>query len=350
MDGIPDATLRRIPLIELGDESPLALLLQERGRAEALVAAARRTYGGLPFAVADRLSRRWLARPANPYRHEIAAVADALGTGAWLLNLSYEWGCTTGVFAGPGPGPGADGVPRLVRVLDWPLDGLGANVVAARRATPAGSLVDITWPGATGVVTALAPGRFAVAMNQAPRTRHGLGFAGDWLVNRVAFLMRARELPPMHLLRQVCESAPDFAAARAALAATPIAIPALFVLAGVRPGEACVIERRRHDARVHDGVPAIAANAWLSDWPGAARGGSNAARTAALGACGAAAGADFAWLVPPLLNWRTRLAVVASAATGDAAIIGIENERPATEVLAISSGGGPGQPEGRARL
>jgi hypothetical protein len=320
-------TLIRIPLIALGSEGPVALLRREPARAAALIAAARRTYGALPFALADRLSRRWLARSANPYRDEIAAIADELGTGAALLNLSYEWGCTTGAFAPAG------GAPLLVRVLDWPLDGLGANVVVAQRATQAGPLVDVTWPGATGVVTALAPGRFAVAMNQAPRTRRGLGFAGDWLVNRIVLLARARALPPMHLLRQVCETAPDFAAARSALATTPIAIPALFILAGRRPGETCVIERREADARVHDVAPAIAANAWLADWPGVARGDSNAGRIAGLAACGATAGADFAWLQPPVLSWQTRLAVVACAATGEAAVLGIEAERPATEVL-----------------
>src|SRR5262249_42291606 len=157
---------------------------QERARAAALIAAARRTYGALPFALADRLSRAWLARSDNPYRAEIARIAEEIGTGAALLNLSYEWGCTTGAF------PTVDGGPRLRRVLGWPLDGLGANVVVARRRTPAGPLIDITWPGATGVVTALAPGRFAVAMNQAPRTPHGLGFVGDWLVDRVALLAR----------------------------------------------------------------------------------------------------------------------------------------------------------------
>jgi hypothetical protein len=292
-----------------------------------LIAAARRTYGRAPFALADRLSRGWLARSANPYRDEIAAIAGELGAGAALLNLSYEWGCTSGAFAQ------AAEAPRLVRVLDWPLDGLGANVVVARRTTPAGPLVDVTWPGATGVVTALAPGRFAVAMNQAPRTHRGLGFVGDWLVNRIVLLARATALPPMHLLRQVCEQAPDFAAARAALARTPIAIPALFILAGTRPGESCVIERREGDACVHDEVPAIAANAWLSDWPGVARGATNAERIAGLAACGAAAGADFAWLQPPVLNWQTRLAVVACAATGEAAVLGIESERAATEVL-----------------
>lgn len=318
----------RIPLVDLGNDGPLALLRQERGRAEALIASARRTYGALPFAIADRLSHGWLARTANPYRDEIAAIASMLGTGAALLNLSYEWGCTTGAFAG------ADALPRLVRVLDWPLDGLGANVVVARRATPAGALVDVTWPGATGVVTALAPGRFAVAMNQAPRTRRGLGLVGDWLINRLVLLTRSRALPPMHLLRRVCETAPDFATARRQLAETPIAIATIFILAGVRQGETCVIERRPTDARVHDVVPAVAANAWLAaDWPGASRGGSNTERVAALAACGGAAGPDFAWLRPPVLNWRTRLAVVASAVTGEAAVVGIEGERRATEVL-----------------
>mgnify|MGYP003477732114 CR=1 FL=1 len=50
--------------------------------------------------LADALSRRWLARARNPYLPEIDAVAVRLGrAGAHLLNLSFEWTCTTGVEA-----------------------------------------------------------------------------------------------------------------------------------------------------------------------------------------------------------------------------------------------------------
>lgn len=326
-DGVID-----IPLIELGTAGPVELFRREQARARALVAAGRHSYGALPFALADRLSRRWLARSDHPYRGEIDAIAAALGgPGAHLLNLSFEWGCTSGAL------PDGDGVPRLLRVLDWPLDGLGRHVVVARRSVAAGTLIDVTWPGATGIVTALAPGRFAAAMNQAPREPRGLGFVGDWLVNRVA-LLRSAALPPAHLLRQVCENAPDFATARRLLAETPVAIGAIFILAGTRPGESCVIERRPAAARIHDGEGAAAANAWLADgWAGVPRGADNPGRRRALLAVNGEANQGFGWLVPPMLNPRTRLAVRASAATGTLAVLGIENEKPATSVFSLAA-------------
>ncbi len=50
-------------------------------------------------------------------------------------------------------------------------------------------------------------------------------------------------MPPDQLLRQVFETAPDFASARQRLETTPIARPVIYTLAGCRPGERCVIER-----------------------------------------------------------------------------------------------------------
>ena len=46
--------------------------------------------------------------------------------GGWFMNMSYEWGCTTGVAAEPG-GQGM----RLLRTLDWPFHGMGREVVVA---------------------------------------------------------------------------------------------------------------------------------------------------------------------------------------------------------------------------
>ena len=76
------------------------------------------------LAVGDALSRRWLAGADNPFSDEIAKIAGtAGGPGAYLLNLSYEWTCTTSAAADPG-GTGN----RLLRTLDWPLDGLGRHL------------------------------------------------------------------------------------------------------------------------------------------------------------------------------------------------------------------------------
>ena len=89
-------------------------------------------------------------------------------SGVWLLNASYQWGCTA--RAGE-----QDGAPWLSRTLDWPFRGLGRHTELARMRGRAGDFVSVTWPGYVGVLTAMAPRRFAAALNQAPmwrRTRH----------------------------------------------------------------------------------------------------------------------------------------------------------------------------------
>ena len=67
--------LPQIPVIELGDGSPAELVEAAPERVRALLGAARREYGGPMVAIADRLSRRWLVKSANPYLGEIEAVA-----------------------------------------------------------------------------------------------------------------------------------------------------------------------------------------------------------------------------------------------------------------------------------
>ena len=54
-----------IPLIDLGDEGPLALLRREPERAVRLIEAGRQQFGAPVMDVMDRLSRRW-ARRARP--------------------------------------------------------------------------------------------------------------------------------------------------------------------------------------------------------------------------------------------------------------------------------------------
>ena len=102
-DGAP-----AIPLADALDQGSLAILEAEPGRARDIMAAGRRHYGVLALRLGDRVSRRWLEKTANPYRHEIDALAAHMGEpGCVLLNLSYEWTCTSGV--GPAPGLAAGG-------------------------------------------------------------------------------------------------------------------------------------------------------------------------------------------------------------------------------------------------
>jgi len=192
-------------------------------------------------------------RAENPYLGEIEAIAALAGRrGAYALNTSYEWCCTCGVGEDP------QGGVRLLRVLDWRQSGLGRALIVVWQRGPAGDFANITWPGFVGVITAMAPGRFAVAINQPPMMSWRLSPPIDWLVGRVG-VWRSRDLPPAHLLRQVCETCASYDEARQRLLSTPLCLPALFTLAGTEPGQGCVIERTQHCA-AERAMPAAAAN------------------------------------------------------------------------------------------
>jgi hypothetical protein len=325
------SSLPPVPLIDVGTGGPLKLLEAERARAEALLAISRRSYSGLAMKLGDAISKRWLKRSANPYRREILAIGSALGMpGAALLNMSFEWTCT----AGAAPNPDGAG-NRMLRVLDWRLAGLGANVVVAREEGPAGVFYNVTWPGSVAVLTAMAPGRFSAAINQAPMRQYGLGLLGDWAVNR-AKVWQSAALPPAHLLRQVFEAATSYAEAKRMLVETKLCLPALFTLSGARPEEGCVIERTEADAIVHDGASAVA-NAWRSPrLSGRVRGHDSPERRALMEQIQAKELSGFDWIVPPILNRFTRLAVQANAAQGTLSVLGYENQAPATAEFHLS--------------
>jgi hypothetical protein len=61
-------------------------------------------------------------------------ASDLLGLRNAVV-VHYEWGCTTAAK------PGMDGASaRLLRALDWNVNGLGRHIVAARTASAFGSL------------------------------------------------------------------------------------------------------------------------------------------------------------------------------------------------------------------
>ncbi len=323
-------SLPTIPVIDIGAGGPVELLRRARPQAEALIAAARRQFTPPLVALLDWRARGWLARAGNPYLAEMDAIAAALGRrGIHGLNLSYEWACTSALSP-------TNGGMVLRRTLDWPFHGVGRHAVVARRDGPAGPWLDITWPGFVGVFTALAPGRFAAAINPAPlRRRIGL-LAADWLADRIA-VGRSTALPPCHLLRRVFESCATYDAARTALTDTPICLPALFILAGASASEGCIIERTE-DRAVVTAAPACVANHWLTPtfgwgWP---RGYDSHARQASLSACLDNPAAPLAWLTPPVANPYTRLAAVLDPATGRLAVQGWEKHGPVTQILKTS--------------
>ncbi len=319
-----------IPYLDLGEAGAHALMDREPERALALLEAGRAAHGAGVVALLDGWSRRWLARAENPYGHEIDAVAARVeARGAHFLNMSYEWGCSTAVAADPG-GPGS----RMLRTLDWPLRGIGRHVVVARHKGPAGVYDNVTWPGFVGVMTAMAPGRFSAAINQAPMRRRGLPRTLDWAANRIG-QWRSRAIPPAHLLRRVFETCASYAEAREALTTTPICLPAIFSLSGAEAGEGSVIERLEARAEIHEG-PISVANHWITErFRGSDRGTDSHARRAHIAAFHEAAGAGpgFDWLTPPVLNPTTRIVAVMNAARGQLRLQGYEDGSPVTQVF-----------------
>ena len=179
----------------------MATLEAFSAEARALIDGATDGVPASALKLADRISRRWLIKSGNAHLAEIDAIADKLRQpGAHYLSVNYEWGCTVAVRA-------AAGDPELVRVLDWRTPGLGRYIVAADVDGASGRFVTLTWPGYTGVLQAMAPGRFAAAINQAPMPRRGGGFMPlDWFANKVD-VWRSRDATPAHLLRDVFEQA-----------------------------------------------------------------------------------------------------------------------------------------------
>ncbi len=332
-----------VPFVDLRGKTPVDLLRSYPDKARQLIYAARQTYGALSYIpsllalpAADIFSRRLLKRNQNPYLHEIETMAGVVGSaGMYSLNICFEWGCTTGVYRN------SDSVSML-RTLDWPFPKLGEHVMVVCQQGNAGVFYNITWPGLSGMFTGLAPGRFSAAINQAPMRKHGLTFAGDWVKNRMVAGQGAG-IPPAHLLRIVFETASTYEEAKSMLIKTPIAVPAIFTLAGLNLGEGCVIERLETAAEVREimaGVNVCTSNHFNTAfaefgkgwWPREIDSAGRYRQSSAF------AGHDleqpgFDWLQAPIINANTRLAVVMDAATGRLMVQGYEGSVAVTNVF-----------------
>jgi hypothetical protein len=332
----PQAELGAIPVRDVRDGGPLRHAVEARVAARALRDECvswfpRAAQHAIPML--DRITRRWLTRSRSPYVAEIAAIATALDfPGIWFLNGAYEWGCTALACEA--------GAPWLARTLDWPFPGLGRHVEVARMAGSAGEFYSVTWPGFVGALTAMAPGRFAASVNQAPlwrRTRRPALRLYDIAANAMA-TWRLPHIPPDQLLRHVCETSATFDDARRALEGTPIARPVIYTLVGCAAGERCVIERTEEGFATRF-ENTCAANDWLAPKePWEARvggdllfscsfdeaGGNSRVRREALAAWTGGFGESFAWVKPPVLNRFTRLATEMCPAHGTLRVIGYE--------------------------
>lgn len=326
----PDHQLPDIPVVETGADFAYETLLAQEEYAHALLDGATKGIPSQILRALDKVSRRWLVKSSNAHLSEIDRIAGHLERpGAYFLSVNYEWGCTVGVH------PSSDGQSaRLVRVLDWRTPGLGRYIIAARVNGASGPFTSLTWPGYSGVLQAMAIGRFSAALNQAPMPKSGGGlYPIDWMANKVKVWKTSHETPA-HVLRSVFEEAATFDDARRMLIEIPIASPAIYSLAGTRADELCIIDRTETDAFVKDG-PGSAANAWQApDWFGRDRGLDNQGRSKQMlqeivEPC-ALVDEDFEWLKPPILNDRTRLAMIADAGQGNISARGFENQMPAT--------------------
>lgn len=328
-----------IRVVDLGGSGLDRLARLAPEEVKRFAAAGRSLLSGPVLAFMDWRSRAWVARNVSPYRDEITKIAAITGASAiHALNCSTEWACSTMVNGG-----------RLVRTLDWPLHGLGSGVVVARHDSPHGAWWQATWPGFVGTLTAMAPGRFAAAYNQPPVRRQGFLKPLDWLRERLRVNQRTA-LPPTHLLRHVFESAANFTDATRLLRDTPLAMPALFSLAGAG-GEAVVIERLEDRARLRPGPTAIANHwpdlpvscpgplGWPAGWPRGVDSPGRLRDACAIAATMTVLPADFSWLRYPVLNKFSRLAVMADCINGTFVVLGLERSgnvaSPATEILRL---------------
>jgi len=233
-------------------------------------------------------------------------------------------------------------VPWLIRTLDWPFRGLGRHTEIAHMRGERGDFVSITWPGYVGVLTAMAPGRFAAALNQAPmrrRTRHRWLRPYDFAANVLRATASADRMPPDQLLRRAFEVCADYATARRFLEETSVARPVIYALVGCAANERCIIERTETEfiTREHD---TCAANDWVPSRPGwegrigtrrflvssfaDAASYSRARREGLAGWVGSLADDGFDWVREPVLNPYTRLAIATSPGRGTLRVTGYD--------------------------
>jgi hypothetical protein len=323
--------LPAIPIVDIRDGGPARHARENAQQARALRDACLDFFprSMSPFLpLLDGAARRWLKRSRSPYVAEIARIADILDfSGIWLLNASYQWGCTALARE-------QDGVPWLARTLDWPFTGLGRHVEVAQMRGSAGDFFSLTWPGYVGALTAMAPFRFAACVNQAPlwrRTAHRLLRLYDFVGNALAVWSRVDAMPPDQLLRQTFEVCGDYDAARRMLETVPVARPVIYTLVGCAPHQRCVIERTETGFVTREDNTS-AANDWVPErprWEGRigtrrflsssfedAAGFSRARREALAGWHGSLAVGRFDWVREPVLNPYTRLAAAMCPARG----------------------------------
>src|SRR5580704_18855961 len=130
IDGTNHAQSAVLPAVELFRlEDPFDGVRTHRQRAVRTLEIATRGVPKLLLFAGDGLAHLWLKATDNPWRGLIRSLGDALDyPGVALMNLCYEWGCTTAVGQ-------FRGRPAMARTVDWPFVGLGSLVVVVIEPT-----------------------------------------------------------------------------------------------------------------------------------------------------------------------------------------------------------------------
>ncbi len=320
------------PVITLPDSDHAALASSLPQQAQDLLKCGDAMLTAPLVALLEVVTERWARNRTIPFRDEISRIASQLGRrGVWFANLNYEWGCSAAVLHD------AAGKPLLVRVLDWPFPRLGELAAIVHCQSPAGPWTNITWPGCIGALQANAPGRFAASINQAPRRSFGLGrylgLVAGWLYGRKHWL-KTQAVPPLLLLRQVMMTAPDYASALTMLEKTEVAAPVIYTLVGTKPDDYAIIQKSAAGTVVRHAR--CVTNCWLdAGLPGDLGSNDAPARLRKLNSS-LAAGDNFRWLQPPVLNQDSRLAVEMSPMQGFVRVQGWNGTRPVTAVGTFS--------------
>lgn len=215
----------------------------EKTAALRLAAEAALEFESIPE-VARWLFGKWYELSQGPYLQEINAWARALdlSPGAvTMLNCLYELsqlrvgspasrllGCTAGVRW-------LDHLGVVhARTLDWPLTHLGNATRLFRFRCGPREFISVGILGYLGVLSGMVPQRYSATINWAPPSS-----------------LPSFNRGPASVLRQTLEECESYAEAVERLTHTPLSASVFYTVAGVEPGQACVIERTRFKAVVH---------------------------------------------------------------------------------------------------
>ncbi|NSX53445.1 C45 family autoproteolytic acyltransferase/hydolase [Parasulfitobacter algicola] len=177
---------------------------------------------------------------------EYEAIATQLGVSTALILLANAYydvvktvlGCTTFAID-------TDDGPLHGRNLDWWTDNRILNDgsgIYRYKGADAGEFISIGWPGYTGVISGMAPGRFSITMNAV--------LSSDPVQIKTPIPLQ---------IRHVFERSKTFDEAVATLTDTALSCDALLLVTGTKRGEMVVIERTpnrsavRHaeDGKIH---------------------------------------------------------------------------------------------------